>query len=652
MQFKKNLFFQSFLLSLLVFIWQVRDVPNIIINVFTERDYVRAIELFSGKFVWFGPELSHFGYSPGPFLYYLTALPAYFGGYEGLAVFMYLLFAVSCGVIWYYLSKNFDWMIALIISFLYISSNIVFNSLINMMNPSFVFLFWVFMAIFLYQSYITPEKRKYYWYLFCALTGLAAQVHISSLYWLPFAIAALAFKKFSKKNILNGIGILMAVQLPFWIWLPYSNPFHTWPALLLRFDELIIPGPVIPSMGFDMKLIPTIANNFLNCFGAPVLILAILAAYEIAISRGSRRDLLKSYIPIAAALLVVFYFLKDFFAPLVYFRYQLPLLFVLIPSSAYVFYNIRNKLPARKVNHFSAVCIVVMAILTAALNFYFPIQYSSTAKVNLNTSTGFPLYQRKKIAEMIYQKTGWNEHEFSKRVLYVDFPDVIALKYIYKDLIQTLTKPVNVDPNISGFILSYKDVEVEKIDENSAYPVLAGFIKNQSLKILDKAVFEDLNLYSYQIASDTLPISLNNLSDHYLDEWSHFYENSTSYARYSIHPFGEMPAEFDIYYNPRAHTVVLHSNETTRKFVVQPQLYIEDPVFEYDCDDSVKTLPVLSLGFPLKVNHDEFYLTPLEYRIPECQVFKPVAFKAKSIIYTRWMKNDRTMIKKDFNYAF
>src|SRR5437763_652159 len=54
-------------------------------SIYQARDIQRALDLLNGHWIWYGPDLSGGGTLPGPFYYWLLALPLLiFGNWESL----------------------------------------------------------------------------------------------------------------------------------------------------------------------------------------------------------------------------------------------------------------------------------------------------------------------------------------------------------------------------------------------------------------------------------------------------------------------------------------------------------------------------------------------------------------------------------------
>ncbi len=159
------------------------------------------------------------------------------------------------------------------------------------------------------------------------------------------------------------------------------------------------------------------------------------------------------------------------------------------------------------------------------------------------------------------------------------------------------------------------------------------------------------DIISYEIIDKTLPLNLHNISDHYLGDWNRFYANSNLFQKFTLIPFAGYEARLYLYYNPTNQTVIFHSGETTRKSIVGPQLYFEKPILEYNCDNKIRTLDLLNMGYPKRYK-PEVFLTPIEYQVDKCNHFQPLKLMAKEASLIRWLKTDGVITIKEFSSAF
>src|SRR4051812_2260841 len=72
-----------------------------VITIYQARDIHRAWGLLSGHWIWHGPDLSGGGTAPGPFYYWLLALPLSVFGHSGSLVwFQNALASASAVLFW------------------------------------------------------------------------------------------------------------------------------------------------------------------------------------------------------------------------------------------------------------------------------------------------------------------------------------------------------------------------------------------------------------------------------------------------------------------------------------------------------------------------------------------------------------------------
>lgn len=208
------------------------SIFNLVFYIFQDRDFSRAQELIKGNFIFFGPELTGGGNLPGPFYYFLLALPISIGqGWVGVWYWMLLLIATGGVVGWYYFKNKFNPLTGFLWLILY-SLIVPIYYLINaFFNPSFSVLFIVLINIFSLVSFSdsSEKKRNQAFILACLLVGLSIQIHYSNIVYL---FSLIALKVFSRKLILpspqnksfyKGLGLFLLTLSPYFFWLLFRT---------------------------------------------------------------------------------------------------------------------------------------------------------------------------------------------------------------------------------------------------------------------------------------------------------------------------------------------------------------------------------------------------------------------------------------------
>ncbi len=189
-------------------------------NEWVARDFDRAFNLFEGLYIPLaGPELDNGGRLPGPFLYFLMAIPLFVNkSFESIAQFNFLLNVVAVLVLFIAIKKHFDFFVASIFTILisiYLPHVNIFGYPIN---PSFLFPF-IAIYIWLTLNLVVKEDEKAF-PLIVLVVSLGIQLHYSmaTFYAIPLILIFLYKIKISRKYILTTLFILLLVFLPYFFY--------------------------------------------------------------------------------------------------------------------------------------------------------------------------------------------------------------------------------------------------------------------------------------------------------------------------------------------------------------------------------------------------------------------------------------------------
>lgn len=188
-------------------------------EIFQGRDIRRAFELLHGHWIWHGPELLGGGTTPGPFYYWLLALPlAIFGKWQSLIWFEYFLAAATAVCLLEFGKKRFSPLSGWLMFFLFLNSSVIRNTVEHFWNPSYVLIFQVLTLILLFD--LKSSKKNM---LGAFLIGLAVQIHYTQLVFLLGAVLAIIFdssRRLSERTkALAKILLAFALPLiPYLIW--------------------------------------------------------------------------------------------------------------------------------------------------------------------------------------------------------------------------------------------------------------------------------------------------------------------------------------------------------------------------------------------------------------------------------------------------
>ncbi|MES2964663.1 MAG: glycosyltransferase family 39 protein [Bdellovibrionota bacterium] len=196
-------------------------VSDVIPDLYQARDLGRAARLLSGEFIWHGPELTGGGHAPGPFYYWLLAIPLALGKtWVSALVFECLLAAVAAVALFEIFERRISQFAALVSFVLFLNSLIVIASLHTFWNPSYLFLFQVLIIGALWCDRPVSSSRLA---VAGVLLGLSLQIHLTQLLFLFGAFAWIAFERAaSAKERLRSLAVLsistLLPLLPYFVW--------------------------------------------------------------------------------------------------------------------------------------------------------------------------------------------------------------------------------------------------------------------------------------------------------------------------------------------------------------------------------------------------------------------------------------------------
>ena len=151
---KGNLFFLFFLLGYAIFgiSLRVETLDILRFNEWLIRDFDRAFHLTKGNyFPLAGPEASGGGRLPGPFLYYLLAIPLLIkSSYDSIFIFHFILNVGSLLTFFLFAWKHFQFKTAVLALILFSLDLSHIGTISFPINPVFIFAFIIlFMHFFL-----------------------------------------------------------------------------------------------------------------------------------------------------------------------------------------------------------------------------------------------------------------------------------------------------------------------------------------------------------------------------------------------------------------------------------------------------------------------------------------------------------------------
>lgn len=214
------------------------DLPNATFLLFQARDIARAQLVADGSLILWGPEMTGGGKLPGALYYWLLALPLKLGG--GWRSTWYLLagtWGISWAVTFAFLDRALGWTSAFLALVIFLPASAYLAFLNSSMAPAFVMP--SILGVILAYSARTAAVRGRAWALACLVSGLATQLHYTSI-TIPLAgllLEALGPRigvpRLGHRTLLKGLSLFLLTFLPYWLHL-----------LLLAFGiPLGIPAP-------------------------------------------------------------------------------------------------------------------------------------------------------------------------------------------------------------------------------------------------------------------------------------------------------------------------------------------------------------------------------------------------------------------------
>ncbi len=209
-----------FFFILLGLFLRLEVLDAVIVNEWVTRDFDRAFSLVDGDYIPLaGPEANNGGRLPGPFLYFLLAIPILLHySYDSIFIFNLILNIASIGVLFFSLKKFFGHAFSCIASALVCVNTFHISGVFFPINPSFIFLF-VSIFVWFYLEFAL-EGKVIFLPLQILTISLAVQLHYSMalLYLIPI-ISIVVFKnKISFKHIFLLVGVCLACFMPYLIY--------------------------------------------------------------------------------------------------------------------------------------------------------------------------------------------------------------------------------------------------------------------------------------------------------------------------------------------------------------------------------------------------------------------------------------------------
>lgn len=414
---------------------------------FMMRDFLRAQNLLRGEFIWYGPELNYGGFLPGPFYYYLLAIPQIFSAkIEGLITFVYLLSGISAGLIFYGLSRLCGLVSGIIAFVLLITSSIYQEQVYLVWNPSFLPIFNVAIALLMFAGAF--QRKWTYFYYGAFLTSLAVQIHLSALFhWLTFLVLIIYFQA-SVKNVFRNTMIMALIfispLLPYFI----SRFFQA----NSRIDQLVASaqGQFFNNLIFDPLL-------FLTKAEIPYALFALIAITMIIFKKRIRySDQSKAAFTVFGAHLILNFpvsVIQDRYL-LVYVVYSIIAFSLAAGETLQYFFSLSRRMKQR------GWAFVLIFSLTSILAFAKD-EYTNYRSARVETKNQLVQVRKGywthllgdylKIVRKIKEDTGWRPEVFRNRVYHL-VANSFEIGTLYKNYDQN-SPAVKTKPKYDGVII-------------------------------------------------------------------------------------------------------------------------------------------------------------------------------------------------------
>ena len=196
-------------------------VPDIFgFSLFQGRDIRRALDILDGRWVWYGPELTGGGHTPGPFYYWLLALPLYFFRTWQSALWLDIGLACSAAVLLGFVGRELGSRFSgLVLYLLFLNSAVLTSMIADFWNPSYLFFFQALITYWILKA----SQRKTYQIAAATLLGLSIQIHmIQMVYlvaWLLSIILSVGTRKEKSVTISTVVLFTFLPFLPYCLWL-------------------------------------------------------------------------------------------------------------------------------------------------------------------------------------------------------------------------------------------------------------------------------------------------------------------------------------------------------------------------------------------------------------------------------------------------
>lgn len=266
-------------------------------NIFQERDLVRAQAVLSGSAPFYGPEMSGGMNLPGPFYYFLLAIPLALGaGVNGSWWLLALFYAAAGAAVVYWLKRESGVRAALFFAFGFCFCFLPLKAALQFWNASLVLPLYLFYFLFRNRKSLKPSG-----FFVGLVLGLVGQIHFTLFVFFVDQQIAHHHRREHKAAVASYVGFFVSLM-------PFAY-FYWKRGLDLLWSAPVMGGVLNLFSGgdpFGGSLVSRWANNFSSEGGAFVeLALVVCLAFAV---RSSREFLRKNgpFLTLAAIPAVAF----------------------------------------------------------------------------------------------------------------------------------------------------------------------------------------------------------------------------------------------------------------------------------------------------------------------------------------------------------
>lgn len=476
---------------------------NLIVSIYQSRDIHHSFNLLNGEFVWYGPDFFGGGKTPGPFYYWLLALPLLITKtWHSLLPFSNLLAAASLAWLYLHLQKMYSRFVALFAVVFLLSNSIYIENLKSFWNPSYLPIF--LMALIWFFTTMSPQKPLRLFSGFLILS-LAAQVHFSMIIFLLPALFSL--------NSLEYVSLYSKIRILLLSLLIFLLPFI--PYLLIHYNDSFADGALALSFPFrkwihNIEFDLSFFKNIFNLIKVNIFLLPCCLLFFINPEYAFKKNKFLNYSFILSMGTLVWLCYNPLF-----FRYTVP--FFVLLAIAQAIHLEKIFLQSKKYFRLWLAAVAANFIYVA-----WPVQANETPLYNENgyfSKQSFEAFQD--VAQVVVSKTGWSYEEFRQKTYILGLSRETDISLTYQDALSSLSgKNFNI---FTGVLAVRQDAANFINDASVNWNSLHGLVPNLFIQLGEKnelicTYIQKTSFFQYcfyKINNPAVTMQLNNIGYSY-----------------------------------------------------------------------------------------------------------------------------------------